>query len=93
MFRLVTYPIAMAATAGLLALFVLDKSGSLFLALAVAGQVAAVWVTWLVARREHRSTLPWVLLAVLIGPFAWIAMVARRPADEPATSSASASCR
>ena len=85
MYRLITYPIACVVVAALLALIVFDASGSLFLALAVAADITAVVVTWLVARREGRHALPWAILSVFIGPFAWILMVARRPA-EPVSS-------
>jgi hypothetical protein len=54
--------------------------------------IAALIVTWTVARREGRNAPAWVIAALLIGPLAWV-LLAMPPAygprpgnDAPSTS-------
>ena len=52
-----------------------------FQAVALALSLVGVAVTYTVARREGLSPIPWTLLAVAIGPMAWVVLAARaRPA-------------
>jgi 4-hydroxybenzoate polyprenyltransferase len=81
--RAVAYLLSGAAVLGVLLLLATKTIDSwVFFATYVLVDAVSLWVTLQVARRDGRRPVPWLLLTAVIGPLAWIVMVATTPPDQ-----------
>jgi hypothetical protein len=49
----------------------------------VVAWIVGLIVTWRVARREGRNPWAWCIVALLVGPLAWVAIAASPNPDRP----------
>jgi Na+/glutamate symporter len=77
--RILSYVAACAAVCLVLWIAASVKPDLLLLLAWVVANAIALVVTWRVAGRDGRNRVGWVAATLLVGPIAWIAMVATRP--------------
>ena len=78
--RLVAYLVTALVGSAILAVLVITKGGVVPLLWAISW-AGTVFVTWRVAQRQGRRPWLWSLIALLVGPFAWMFMAAFRGAE------------
>jgi hypothetical protein len=77
--RLATYLVSCAALGLVLWWMAASRPVAVMALLWVVAWVISLIVTWNVARRDGLNPLAWCVVALLIGPLAWVAMAALRP--------------